>query len=432
KDYGGLLARLDEPVGKPITFGDKDIRQYLNLILPASEIMIRGEEVVRYMQQIRIPRFEFGWRRHVYPDTFGPNSNTFIFGTDGTLLALPVVKRETVSSESRYRSGYPRLTATTYLREALADIDANIDPSNVPLTEQEEARLAWLGVELQPMDPELARANEVSDLTQNGRHGALVTYVYPASPAAEKGLKPGDILLRLFVEGEPKPLDVSIDDMAGYYSRGPFPWEQLDQVPEQYYDRIPRPWPPAENSLTRKLTDLGFGKRFEAQIYSGGERRKVPFEVVQSPKHHDTAEKFKSEDLGITVRNLTYEVRRFFRREDDEPGVIVSKIEPGSKASVAGIRPFEIITHVNDAPVGGVADFEKLVAPGGELRFSVKRWTKGRVVKMEGEMPEPEPDGEALGDGDTGQADGAETVDDDTAASTTDADAAPDTRDDTP
>jgi S1-C subfamily serine protease len=82
------------------------------------------------------------------------------------------------------------------------------------------------------------------------------------------------------------------------------------------------------------------------------------------------------------VRNLTYEVRRYFQKAPGEGGVIVSKIEPGSKAAVSGIKPYEIITHVNDQPVGNVKDFEKLIAGQGELRLSVKRMTKGRVVKI--------------------------------------------------
>jgi S1-C subfamily serine protease len=60
----------------------------------------------------------------------------------------------------------------------------------------------------------------------------------------------------------------------------------------------------------------------------------------------------------------------------------VSKVEPGGKSSVGGIKPFEIITHVNDQPVATVKDFEKLISGGQELRFAVKRMTKGRVVRI--------------------------------------------------
>lgn len=394
KDYGCFIATLDAPIDSGITLSTKDIRESVDMLLPGFEAMVRGEELVTYTQHMRIPRCEVGWRRHIYPSLFGPAWNAFLFDTSGNLLALPVSQRQKIATQNRYsRDDYPRLTAAVYLAEALANLEDNIAPDNVPLSEDEEGRLAWLGVELQPLNEELARANDVSDLTRNGRVGALVTYVYPDSPADQKGIEQGDILLRLFVKDQPKPIDIEYED-GGYYSRGPFPWERLSEVPDQYFDQIPRPWPPAENSLTRVLTDLGFGKEFDLQIFRNGETQKIPFQTVQSPRHFDTAEKFKSDDLGITVKNMTYELQRFYRRTAEDQGVIIAVIEPGSKASVAGLHPYELITHVNDKPVDNVATFEKLLEDGGEMRFSIKRWTKGRVVKMEMETTE-DPDAPA-------------------------------------
>ena len=236
------------------------------------------------------------------------------------------------------------------------------------------------------MSPELAKVNDVSHLTNNGQTGALVSYVYPDSPAAKAGVKPGDILLRLHVEGHPKPLEVNIE---GYFwSDRPFPWARLDEVPEQAYDRIPQPWPPAENNFTRALTDLGFGKKYQAEFFVDGKAVKKDFTVVQSPPHYGTTPKYKSEPLGVTVRNLTYKMRRYFQKKPDDPGVIVSKIEPGSKISVAGIKPFELITHVNDKPVRKVDEFEKAVAAAeDELRLEVKRMTRGRLVKIKMDQP---------------------------------------------
>jgi len=86
--------------------------------------------------------------------------------------------------------------------------------------------------------------------------------------------------------------------------------------------------------------------------------------------------------MGLTLRDLTYEVRRYFQRKDDEPGVIISKIEQGSKASTSGLKPYEIITHVNDQPVRTVKEFQKLTDNQTELRLSVKRMAKGRQVKI--------------------------------------------------
>jgi S1-C subfamily serine protease len=220
----------------------------------------------------------------------------------------------------------------------------------------------------------------VSDLTNEGRTGALVSYVYPDSPAAKAGIEIGTVVLRIHAEGQPKPIDVRVEEDR--FSEGGFPWDRLDELPEQYYDRIPQPWPNAENTVSRTLTDIGFGKKFTVDFFHGGKQFSKEFEVTPSPAYYNSAPRYKAEALGLTVRDLTYEVRRYFQKKPDEPGVVVAKIEPGSKASVSGIKPYEIVTHVNDKPVLNVKDFEKLIAGQTDLRLSIKRMAQGRVVKI--------------------------------------------------
>ena len=70
------------------------------------------------------------------------------------------------------------------------------------------------------------------------------------------------------------------------------------------------------------------------------------------------------------------------QKKADDPGVIIGGIEMGSRASKAGLKPYEIITHVNDQPVMNVKDFEKLTKDQKEVRLSVKRMTQGRIVKI--------------------------------------------------
>ena len=152
------------------------------------------------------------------------------------------------------------------LAPVLASLKENSDPNNVPLSEEQENRLAWVGVELQAMSQELARANNVSDLTKDGETGGLVTFVYPGSPAAKAGVEPGWILLRVDVDGQPKPIDVQVE--ADRFGGDPFPWDRLGDAPEAVFDRIPTPWPTVESTLVRTLTDLGFGKKYVAEIFA--------------------------------------------------------------------------------------------------------------------------------------------------------------------
>jgi len=52
------------------------------------------------------------------------------------------------------------------------------------------------------------------------------------------------------------------------------------------------------------------------------------------------------------------------------------------RAAVAGIKPYEVVTRVNDQDVKTVDDFEKLIAGQEELRITLKRMMQGRVVRI--------------------------------------------------
>ena len=382
KDYGCLIATLEKPMDAAVRFSDRNILDCRGLLLPVAEVRMHGEDWAIYYEHRRIEGFVVGWRRQVYPQLpeKGEHEGLVLFDEQGNVLALPVPRREKVTLDDHYSPREPLVTPVAYLKAVLDDLPKHVDANNVPLGEDQESRLAWLGAELQPLDEELARAGKVSDLTHDGETGAILSCVYPGSPAEKAGVEAGWILLRLCVDGQPKPLEVRLshDDRMD----GPFPWEELDEVQEQFYDRIPTPWPSVENPLTRAMTDLGFGTKFKAEFFAGGKIVEKDLEVVPSPPHYESAPRFKSAPLGLTVRDVTYEVRRYFQKKEDEPGVIVSKIEPGGKASIAGVKPYEIITHVNDKPVANVKDFAAATAGQDELRLSVKRMTRGRVVKI--------------------------------------------------
>ncbi len=381
-DYGAFVVTLDKPLHGAIALSTaKDIAHYEHTLLPAADIALQGEKRLAYYRHERLMGVHIGWRGFVYPELAGESLNTFAFDLDGHLLVLPLAHREKTSVRDGYSSGHGTTpTCAAQINEVLANLAQNTDPSNTPLAPDQENRIAWMGVELQPLTPELARVNNVADRTNDGDFGALVIYVYPDSPAAKAGVEAGYILLRLNAEGQPKPIDVRV--VADPRIERAFPWDKLDEVAERYYDQIYTPWPATENSFNRMLTDLGFGTKYTAEFFHDGKSDTKNFTVVASPPHWTSAPQGKAPAIGLTVRNMTYEVQRYFQKKPDDCGVVISKIEMGSKASTSGLKPYEIITHVNDVPVNTVQEFEKTVAGQTELRLSVKRKDVGRIVKI--------------------------------------------------
>jgi hypothetical protein len=379
-DYGAFLAALQEPLHGALRLADGDIRDLQRRLLVGADLRLQGENRVVYLGRRRIVGFDERWRGNLYPRVPGGDEALFLFGEDGRLVALPLPRRKKAGERGRWDARDTRLADAAVLRPILAEASRCADPSNVPLVEEEENRVAWMGVMLQALNRDLARALGVSHLTRDGEVGAIVSYVYPGSPADRAGLKPGWIIVRLHADGYPKPLEVHAD--FDRFSEWEFPWEGLDEVPEQMYERLPTPWPPAENSFTRMITDIGFGKAYRAELVSDGKVVFREFQVVQSPTHYGTAGRFKADSLGLTLRDMTYEVRRYLQKAESDPGVIVARVEPGSKASVAGVKPYEVVTHVNDRPVRTIKDFEDAIKGQQELRLSVKRRMTGRVVRI--------------------------------------------------
>jgi serine protease Do len=235
---------------------------------------------------------------------------------------------------------------------------------------KEEVRLVWAGVEFQPMNAALARALDGESATRGGARGLLVTGVYDRSPAARSGIRVRDVLLSLGLPDTAGEIDLNARPREGDAGKS---------------EERPRPWRGAYNYLTDILTRIGPGREVQLKVLRDRKEIVVPLALENAPDDFDNADQFNDDLLGLTVRALTYEVRYLLRLPADAPGVVVSEVQPGSKAAVGQIQMYEIISHVNNEPVRTLKDFERLVqaaAATGKVEFLVSNLGVQSIVEL--------------------------------------------------
>ena len=210
-------------------------------------------------------------------------------------------------------------------------------PSNMARTimdaiiENGRVERGWLGAMIQDLSEEMAQSFDF-----HSTEGVLVGDVVPDGPADKAGIRAGDIITKF--NGRPVRKAAQLRNAVA--STGPDTEARL----ELFRDGRAR-------SLTVTIGLL------ESQFVAG--------KGTQSAL-----------DLGMTVQTLTPELAREAGFDEDEKGVVVTQVEPGSLSSRVGIRPGDLIVAVGTARIDDLADFreamkEEDVERG--IRMQVKR-----------------------------------------------------------
>jgi len=191
----------------------------------------------------------------------------------------------------------------------------------------------WLGVRVQDVSPQLATS---LGLTKNPGETAIVTDVADNSPAAEAGVRTGDII----VEFNGKPL-------------------------------------PKSHDLPTFVADTAPGQKVTLKIIRDKSERSVTAKIGELPDEGDPLQQAESKDpeIGLRVQRITPEASRRLGLSSTK-GVLVVEVQPGSPADAAGIEPADVIREVNQRPVNNVKDFEKAVRQvrrGDRILFLVHR-----------------------------------------------------------
>ncbi|WEX10636.1 Do family serine endopeptidase [Chelativorans sp. AA-79] len=186
------------------------------------------------------------------------------------------------------------------------------------LIETGEVERGFIGVSLQPITQPMAQA-----LGLESTEGALIAEVEPGSPAAEAGLKAGDVI-------------VSLND------------EQVEDPRE----------------LSRAVGQRDPGETVNLSVRRDGEEVGVELTLAsrEQPQTTAGAQQPGGQDdearMGLSVSGIPELVRRELDLENGQ-GVMVQGVEPGSPAAEAGIRQGDVIIEAGGDPAREAADLSE-------------------------------------------------------------------------
>ncbi|MCA9541209.1 MAG: DegQ family serine endoprotease [Myxococcales bacterium] len=195
----------------------------------------------------------------------------------------------------------------------------------------------WLGVGIQDLDDRLARHLGVAE----GTHGVLVTSVVDDTPAAEAGLKSGDVIV---------DMDGTATASAGH--------------------------------LRNAIALRGADQKVKLGVLRDGQQRTIDVRLGALPEDQDAVavrdrgdqDSAKDAPLGLQLRPLDTSARRRLGLAVGVRGVLVSGVDPGSPAARVGLRPGDVIVEVDRQPVETIDTVTHALRKGkGEALLLVKR-----------------------------------------------------------
>ncbi|MHC4403541.1 MAG: Do family serine endopeptidase [Planctomycetota bacterium] len=186
------------------------------------------------------------------------------------------------------------------------------------LVDHGAVRRAQLGVMIQPLTHDLAE-----QFGLEARQGVLVAEVTADTPAAESGLKPGDVIV----------------EYAG----------QAVASPRELQAAVER----SEVGAEHDVVVVRDGERRTLAVVPG-ERSGDAGPGQTSPANRRPPSRF--DKLGVEVETLTDEVARHLNVTADH-GVVITDVEAGGPADRAGLTAGTVVVQANRKPVATAEDF---------------------------------------------------------------------------
>jgi serine protease Do len=104
------------------------------------------------------------------------------------------------------------------------------------------------------------------------------------------------------------------------------------------------------------------GTKVDVKVFRDGAEKTLPLTLAEMPNETARNEQPEnsSEDAlqGITVESVTARTARQLGLPANPTGVVVSNVDPASKAADSGLKRGDVIQEVNHKPVRNTSDFE--------------------------------------------------------------------------
>jgi len=173
----------------------------------------------------------------------------------------------------------------------------------------------WLGAKLQTITPDIAESMGLKRPA-----GALVANVLPGGPAAQAGLKAGDIIVS--VDGQ------DVDD---------------------------------PNAFDYRFATKPLGGKAQLGIERGGKPQTVSVALMTAPEtpRQEITIRSRSPFFGAKVANLSPALADELRLNSDE-GVVILDVDQGSYASNLGFQRGDVILEVNGEKVAKTGDLARI------------------------------------------------------------------------
>lgn len=199
----------------------------------------------------------------------------------------------------------------------------------------------WIGVSIQPVTKDLADSFGLA-----AEKGALISEVFPDSPAEKGGVKSGDIIIA-------------------------FDGKEIKEMSE----------------LPRLVAATATGKSIPVKVVRDGKEESLTVVIEKMKDGEDDPAAETQDKLGLSVKDLTKELAASLRIKDSS-GVVVTDVRIDSLGMIAGIQRGDIIKEVNGIKISRLDEYEKALAnlkKDKVLRLLVKHGDSSRYVAIKAE-----------------------------------------------